>query len=238
MSRTVEVPRTQSPVEATIFFNGDLGKFAYLHENNPELTEVLFPFRFTVVDDGGHRITGSEGLGKDAPRWKSNMAHERFSNHLRVWLDHSPEVIEAEGTWKPMSNRMSIRGARYTKLIWIVTDLVFGKILACLQLKGRALSAWFDDTTKKKINPCGSVAFVVKETRMMQGEKGKPSPVPVFDTTELSAETEALARKMDEELTQWLAVQFSDPFADVAQRVDRFPPESDTPFPTRPSKAP
>lgn len=234
MSRTKEVTRNESPIAAMVFYNGDLGKFSYLHENNSDLVELTMPFRFTVVDDGAHRITGSEGLGKDAPKFKSNLAHEGYSRHLRVWLDHSPEVALGEGTWGSMSNRLGVRGAKYTKLLYIITDLGFGKILACLQLKGRAYSAWIEVTSKKKINPCGDIAFVVKETTMMQGDKGKPSPVPVFETATLSEETKSLAEVADLELQAWLSTQFEDPFAPaaVAQRIDRFPPENTDPFPT------
>ena len=233
MSRTKEVTRNESPVQANIFFNGDLGKFSYLSGPDSELVELPLPFRFTVVDDGAHRITGSEGLGKDAPRWKSNLAHEAYSRHLRVWLEHSPEEIIGEGTWGAMSNRLSVRGAKYTKLLYIITDLGFGKILACLQLKGRAYSAWIEATSKKKINPSRHTACVAKETTLMQGDKGKPSPVPVFETAALSDETKALAEAADLELQAWLSAQFSDPFAEVAHRVDRFPPENEAPFPTQ-----
>lgn len=234
MSRTKEVTRNESPVEANIFFNGDLGKFSYLSGPDSELSELPLPFRFTVVDDGAHRITGSEGLGREAPKWRSTLAHEGYKNTLIVWLDHSPEEIVAEGTWGSMSHRLKIRGAKYTKLLYIITDIGFGKILACLQLKGRAYSAWIEATSKKKINPCGDVAFVVKETTLMQGDKGKPSPVPVFETVTLSDETAEIAKAADIELQEWLSTQFSDPFAEVAvlQRVDRFPPEDPDPVNT------
>jgi len=179
MSRTKEVQRAESPAKANIFFNGKLGKFSTFKEDDEGLSEIELPFRFVVVDDGAHRITGKKGLERDAPKFKSNLAHDGYSTRLRVWLDNAQETVIAEGTWTSMSERIYPLGARYTKVIYILTDLGQGKVLAALHLKGRAFSSWIDAT--KKIDPCGDVSFAVNRVQMMSGTKGEPSLVPVFE---------------------------------------------------------
>lgn len=207
MSRTREVQRTESPVEANIYFNGKLGKFSLLGGDDSELQEIPLPFRFTVVDDGAHRVTGAKGLGKDAPKWKSTIAHVVYRNTVKVWLETDSEKVY-EGLWGNMSDILYPQGARYTKLLYVVTDFGNGKFLACVHLKGRAFSRWLDFLKKNKIDPCGDVSFVVKSVQMMDGTKGEPSLVPVFEVGKLSAETKAVADEMDTELQAWLKTQF------------------------------
>ncbi len=207
MSRTREVQSTQSPVEANIYFNGKLGKFSLLGGDDSELQELPYPFRFIVVDDGAHRVTGAKGLGRDAPKWKSTIAHAGYKNTMRVWLETDSEKVY-EGTWGSMSDALYTQGARYTKLLYVVTDFGNGKLLACLHLKGRAFSRWLDFLKKTKIDPCGDVSFLVKAVEIMDGTKGEPSLVPVFETGKLSAETKAIADEMDTELQAWLKSQF------------------------------
>ena len=175
MSRTKQVTRTESPVQAHIFFNGDLGKFSVMQGEDSGLQELPFPLRFIVVDDGAHRITGKKDLDRDSPKFKSNIAHDAYSTRLRVWLDNDPETILGEGTWGSMSARLAPLGAKYTKLLFILTDLGQGKILACMHLKGRAFSAWVDMVKKKKIDPCGDLSFLIRGTETMAGGKGRPS---------------------------------------------------------------
>lgn len=206
MSRTQEVTRTETPVVANIFFNGELGKFSCLYGEDAELTELPFPLRFIVVDDGAHRVTGKKGLDKDSPKWKSTLAHEHYGTSMKVWLDNAPDKIEGNGTWAGMKGNLYPLGARYTKLIFVITDMGKGKVLACLQLKGRAFSAWIDAT--RDINPCGDISFVVKGTKEMKGDKGKPSLVPVFETAKLTEETKKIAEAADVVLQGWLKAQF------------------------------
>lgn len=217
MSRTKEVQRTESPAKTNIFFNGKLGKFSTFKDDDEGLLEIPLPLRFVVVDDGAHRVTGRKGLSKDAPKFKSNLAHDGYSTRLRVWLDNDPEKILAEGTWGSMSQRMYDAGARYTKIIYILTDIGQGKVLAALHLKGRAFSSWVDAT--KKIDPCGDVSFTVNKVDYMEG-KGEASLVPIFEAGKISQETKELAEEADVVLQAWLETQFESPFvADVPKSV-------------------
>lgn len=209
MSRTKEVQRTESPAKTNIFFHGKLGKFSTFLDDDSDLSEIAFPFRFVVVDDGAHRVTGREGLGKDAPKFKSTLAHDGYSTRLRVWKDNDPETIIGEGTWASMSDRLYKMGARYTKVLYVLADFGQGKVLCALHLKGRAFSSWIDAT--KKIDPCGDVSFAVNKTAMMEG-KGEPSLVPVFEVGTISDETKQLATDADEILQAWLETQFESPY--------------------------
>ena len=228
MSRTKEVQRTESPAKANIFFNGKLGKFSTFKEDDEGLSEIGLPFRFVVVDDGAHRVTGKKGLDRDAPKFKSNLAHDGYSTRLRVWLDNAQETTIAEGTWPSMSERIYPLGARYTKVIYILTDLGQGKILAALHLKGRAFSSWIDAT--KKIDPCGDVSFSVNRVEMMAGKKGEPSLVPVFEMGKISEESKQMAYDADGILQAWLESQFENPF--VAAGIEPKKPTSGEAFPT------
>lgn len=210
MSRTKEVQRTESPAKTNIYFNGKLGKFSTFLEEDSELSEIPFPFRFVVVDDGAHHVTGKTDLSKDAPRYKSNVAHDGYSTRLRVWVDNDPETTIGDGTWASMKTRLYKLGARYTKILYIIADVGQGKVLCALHLKGRAFSAWIDAT--KGINPCGDVSFSVNKTVMMEGEKGEPSLVPVFEVGSISPETKQLAEDADGILQAWLETQFESPY--------------------------
>jgi len=224
MSRTREVQRAESPAKTNIFFNGRLGKFSTFKEDDEGLSEIQFPFRFVVVDDGAHRVTGRKGLSKDAPKFRSNLAHDGYSTRLRVWLDNNPESVLAEGSWASMSARMYEQGARFTKVLYILTDVGQGKVLAALHLKGRAFSAWIDAT--KRINPCGDVSFTVNKVEHMAGGKGEPSLVPVFEVGKISEETKQLAEDADAILQAWLETQFESPY------VAAMPVGSNNNFPT------
>lgn len=214
MSRTKEVSRNESPVEANIFFNGNLGSFGVLKGTDGELEDIALPLRFIVVDDGAHRVTGKDGLESGAPKFKSNIAHQGYGTTLKVWLDNSPQTILAEGTWGAICGMPTLYNAKYTKLLYVITDLGQGKILACIHLKGRAFAAWIEATSKKKLDPCGDVSFIVKGTTMMRGEKGVASAVPVFETAGLSADTKAMAEEADRDLQAWFKTQFANPFAE------------------------
>lgn len=210
MSRTKEVTRAESPAKTNIFFNGKLGKFSTFKDDDEGLSEINLPFRFVVVDDGAHRVTGKRGLGKDAPKFKSTLAHDGYSTRLRVWLDTDTEKILGEGTWGSMSARLYEMGARFTKVIYVITDVGQGKVLAAVNLKGRAFSAWIDATKGK--DPCGDFCFTVKEVAYMDGKKGEPSLVPVFEIGKISAETKELADQADGILQAWLETQFESPY--------------------------
>ncbi len=220
MSRTQPSTRLQSPAQAIISFSGKFGQFSYKPEN--EFINIPLPFRFVVVDHGAHKIGGSKGLGDQAPKYKSNIAHENYSTALRITLGGK---FFAEGAkWGDMPTEdYKLQGCKYVKLLYILTDLGQGKILACLQLKGRALSAWYECLKKDNTNPEGEVSFIVRSTVMMKGDKGEPSPVPVFEIDKISAETIKLAEEKDRELQVWFKSEFAVPLAagtDTAESED------------------
>ena len=238
MSRTKEVQRTESPAQTNIFFHGKLGKFSTFSDEDEGLVEIPFPFRFVVVDDGAHKITGRKGLGKDAPKYKSTLAHDGYSTRLRVWLETDPETIIGEGVWGSMSTRLYEAGCRYTKVLYVIADVGHGKVLCALNLKGRAFSAWIGAT--KGIDPCGDVSFTVSGTTEMAGTKGEPSLVPVFEVSKISAETKQMAEDADGILQAWLETQFESPYVSPTPTHTRQEPTSEslanpafsTPFPT------
>lgn len=211
MSRTRASEQVESPVSATIFFNGESGRFGRMGENKDEgIIDVPLPLRFVVLDAGAHRVTGKRGLEKDAPRFRSTLAHESRTTKLRVWMEGRPNETVAEGTWGSMKEALYPHGARYTRCIYAICDFGVGKETACIQLHGRALSAWMDYVKASGVKPESDIAFSVKEVAEMAGSKGRPSLVPVFSHGQISQETAEAAKAADEDLQAWLDVVFSE----------------------------
>lgn len=211
MSRTVEVPQTQTPVKAHVFFNGQMGKFSVLRGDNTEIQEVAFPFYFVVLDADTHKVGGKLGLEKDTLKFKSTLGHPKYGRTLKVWLENEPEKILATGTWGNIKGNPALSKAKYTALIFAIADFGDGKEICCIHLHGRAYSAWLDATTNKKpaVNPCGDHCFIVKGAESMEGGKGAPSLVPVFEVGKVSGETLDLASQADFDLQVWLSEQFT-----------------------------
>jgi hypothetical protein len=208
MSRTIEVEKKESPVRAHVFFNGSLGKFSVLRGGeDSELQEISYPFPFVVLDTDTHKVGGKfGGIEKNAIKFKSTLGHPKYGRSLKVWLENEPQKILAEGTWGEIKNKPELSDARFTALIFVITDFGEGKEVACIHLHGRAYSAWLNAT--KGINPCGDISFVVKRTEQMTGGKGATSLVPVFEIGNVSTETIKLAQQADFNLQMWLSAQF------------------------------
>lgn len=209
MSRTVEVPQTQTPVKSHVFFNGQLGKFSTIKgEENAELKEIPFPFKFVVLDADAHRVGGKlGGIAKNSVKFKSNIAHPKYGRTLNVWLENDPNKIIASGTWGSMKNNPALADAKFVSLVYCLADVGNGKEICCIHLHGRALAAWIEGTQKKNISPYDEHAFVVKATRTLDGD-GVSSIVPVFEVAPVSAETIEAANQADFDLQVWLSDQF------------------------------
>lgn len=218
MSRTREEVIVESPVKATIFYNGKKGSFGRMSDNEGEgIVEVPLPIHFVVLDNSTHRVTGKKGLDKDAPRYRSTLGHDARSKKLRVWMNGSQEITVAEGTWGAVSEKLP--GAKFTRCIYALTDFGAGKQMVCIQLHGRALFAWMDYLKKGNLNPCSDIAFSIRDTAMMAGNIGDPSLVPVFSHATIQAETVAAAAAADKVLQDWLDTIFAGGGADGAAPV-------------------
>lgn len=217
MSRTIEVPQTQTPVKAHVFFNGQMGKFSVLRGDNPEIQEIAFPFSFVVLDSDTHKVGGKLGLERDALKFKSTLGHPKYGRTLKVWIENEPEKILATGTWGSIKHKPELSKAKYTALIFCLADFGDGKETTCIHLHGRAYSAWLDATSNKKpaVNPCGDHCFIVKGAESMEGGKGAASLVPIFETGKITPETIELAQQADFELQSWLCDQFDSEAKDL-----------------------
>lgn len=237
MSRTRESTTVESPVKATIFYNGKKGAFGRMSDNDGDgIVEVPMPIHFVVLDNSTHRVTGKKGLEKDALRYRSTLAHDSRTKTLKVWYNGQSEKPIAVGTWGAISEQLP--GAKFTRCIYALSDFGSGKETICIQLHGRALFAWMDYLKKGNIDPCSDIAFSIRKTEMMQGNKGEPSLVPVFSHSPIQADTVAAANQADKVLQEWLDTIFDNGGADNQEAA---PDDSDNVganFPTEEPKAP
>lgn len=234
MSRTREEVIIESPVKATIFYNGKKGGFGRISDAEGEgIIEVPLPLHFVVLDNSTHRVTGKKSLDKDAPRYRSTLGHDARSKKLRVWINGAQEITIAEGTWGAISERLT--GAKFTRCIYAISDFGTGKQMVCIQLHGRALFAWMDYLKKNNLNPCSDIAFSIRETALMEGKIGEPSLVPVFSHSPIQPDTIKAAAEADKVLQDWLDTIFAtggvDGAADVPEDGDTVAPKSGTPTP-------
>jgi len=218
MSRTREEVLIESPVKATIFYNGEKGGFGRMSDVEGDgIVEVPLPLHFVVLDNSTHRVTGKKSLDKDAPRYRSTLGHDARSKKLRVWINGAPEITVAEGTWGAISEKLP--GAKYTRCIYALCDFGSGKEIVCIQLHGRALFCWMDYIKKNGLNPCSDIAFSVRKTEMMKGNVGNPSLVPVFSHAQIQPETVKAAADADNVLQDWLDTIFAAGGVDSAAAV-------------------
>ena len=208
MSRTREEVRVESPVKATIFYNGEKGSFGRMSDvEGGGIQDVPLPLHFVVLDNSTHRVTGKKSLEKDAPRYRSTLAHDSRTKKLRVWINGASEKTIAEGAWGAIQEQLP--GAKFTRCIYAMCNFGDGSQIYCIQLHGRALFCWMDYLKKNGIDPCSNVAFSVKKTEMMEGKVGKPSLVPVFTNSPIQEETVKAAAEMDNILQAWLDTIFA-----------------------------
>ncbi len=218
MSRTREEVRVESPVKATIFYNGEKGSFGRMSDvEGGGIQDVPLPLHFVVLDNSTHRVTGKKSLDKDAPRYRSTLGHDSRTKKLRVWINGASEKTIAEGTWGAIQEQLP--GAKYTRCIYAMCNFGDGNQIYCIQLHGRALFCWMDYLKKNNIDPCSNIAFSVKKTEMMEGNVGKPSLVPVFTNSPIQGDTVKAAGEMDNVLQAWLDVIFAEGGVDSSAAI-------------------
>lgn len=233
MSRTRATQTTESPVKGTIFYNGQKGGFGKISDvEGGGIEDISLPLYFIVLDNSTFRVTGKKGLEKDAPRYRSTLAHESRKKTLRVWYSGNSEKVLAEGTWGSISEKL--QGARFTRCIYAMCNIGGENAIWCIQLHGRALFTWMDYLKKNALDPCSDIAFSIKSTVEMVGKIGTPSLVPVFSHSKINADTVKKATEADEVLQSWLDDVFENGGKDGSEEAS----EDETPSAPAPANDP
>lgn len=218
MSRTRATQTTESPIAATIFYNGQKGTFGKMSDvEGGGIEDVPLPIHFIVLDNSTFRVTGKKGLEKDAPRYRSTLAHDARKKTLRVWYSGNSENVLADGSWGSISEKLP--GARFTRCIYALCSINGQNQIVCIQLHGRALFCWMDYLKKSGIDPCSDIAFSIKSTVEMVGKIGNPSLVPVFSHSKINADTAQKAHDADAVLQSWLDEVFENGGKDGSEEV-------------------
>jgi len=115
--------------------------------------------------------------------------------------------ILAEGLYASIRDRIKAQGGHFTANLYIAFKLQDKLALGSLQFKGAALNAWVDFS---KANRADLYKKAIRINGFTEGKKGKITfRVPKFSISEITEQTDADAKALDEQLQIFLKGYFS-----------------------------
>ena len=202
MSRTKKVETTENPVQAYISLNGKLGKAGIRKPGEADFSPIELPFNFVVVDADAKKIGGTVGGSqkKDAPRFKSNIAHFGYGGSFFTISTDKDSKVLASGNWGQIKENTAIPGAKFQQLIYAISEN--GNELVRICLHGRALSRWIEFAKEHppiptEKSPKNFMFSIVGFEAMTGGESELESMVPIFSATEIPDDHELVTAAID-----------------------------------------
>lgn len=188
-----------SPIKRRYSLNahGKKGGFlSYYDKKTEEKLEVKLPFQFiqldTLVGISGYNRAEKSGI------W-SNHIHNSAQQELVVKLGGK---THSKGLYQEIKANLP-SGAKFCNFVYLGYKNEAGELeIGLLEIKGASLSSWFD--LKKSVN-IDKEAVVVKELILHDdGDEDNSYYSMVFDSKEISEETNKAAVDLDIELQKYL----------------------------------
>lgn len=179
-------------------WDGEKGGFQYFDKSLGEKGErvhIDLPFRFMVLD----RLATMKGYNdaEQAGFW-SNEVRNSKTDELIV---RTKSGICFKGLYRDALASGSCNGAKFCQSVYIAVKEGNELIICNIGFVGIALSAWIEFSKKGKI-----FEGAIEVASMIEGKKGRVTfQTPVFSKIEASPETDAQAKRLDEELQKYLS---------------------------------
>lgn len=219
MSRSAPTQNNPNPSTRWLEWKGGDGTLEYYDKQTKEKVTVPPPFKFLVLDQLS-TVTGY--CEKNEAGIYANEVRDVRADALFVKVFKGGAL--ANGLWEDVKDKVKAAGGKFACSVYIAfrenksAPLQIGNI----KISGCALGPWFDFRKKhqSEINE-KAVTIRVGAQEKKGGTKFFP---PLFEPSEISAETNAEAVALDAELQEFLAVYLKRPIADkVDQRTGHQP---------------
>lgn len=199
-------PSTNSPNPAVRWFewNGEHGLVRYYDKDAKKNVDVPLPFTFLLLDElasvrGWHDASGSSIY--------SNEVKDTRTDILVVKAFKGGTL--AEGLYKDIKDRVNTQGGDFTANCYIAfkPNGGIGLAIGSLRFKGAALGVWMEF---RKVHRTALYNAAVNITGFTEGKKGRiVFRMPVFETKDVSVETNQQAVGLDKQLQTWFDGYFS-----------------------------
>lgn len=223
MSRSNPNTDTPNPSQRWFEWAGKDGVVRYWDKEKKEQVECKLPFTFLVLDQTA-TVKG----------WHEPSESGIFSNEVRK-TSAEPLVVKsfkggplAQGMWADIKDRVGAAGGHYVANIYIAFKLGGELAIGSLQLKGAALSAWFEWQKKHRAEVSNQAVSV---TGSNDGKKGSVVfKTPVFAVKEVTQETNDAAIALDRQLQEYLEGYFKRTLSPAVKPVAEYvqPDSGDT----------
>lgn len=222
-------PQIKNPATRYLRWSGGEekgGVLTYWDKEAEEEKTVDLPFSFIVLDEL-NTITGFSEA--DHSGYWSNEVRNITKDVLTV---RTGSGVKGRGTYKSAEiESLKSTGAKYAKSIYIAFKDETGELaIGNFKASGAALTEWIEFNKKYDISKC-AVSLTGSD-----GPKKKGSIkyfVPIFEGQEMSTETLEAAKKLDQELQQYLrsALSYTDdePVSDGDDKWVDIPVEEEEP---------
>lgn len=217
MSRSNPIENIPNPATRWFQWDGAKGLVRYYDKeaSNPAAktgqgrnVELALPFHFVLLDELSSVRGWSESLGSGI---YANEIRDVKSDVLIVKAFKGAPRPIAEGVYSAIRDRVKAAGAHFVTNCYIGYKLGERLILASLQFKGAALSAWMEfkrSCPTSLINGRSIPDYYSKAITITGSGSGRKGAIvykfPTFTLKELSAETNAEAMRLDEILQGYL----------------------------------
>lgn len=200
MSRSNPTELSPNPATKFIDWNGAEGFFYYFDKSKGEKGEkvqIEMPFRFLVLDV----LSTIKGFSdSDQKGFWSNEVRSTKDDVLNVRLGKSTTV--ELGLYADIKDRLAKIGADYTQSVYICMKEGNEYVIANINMKGAALSAWIEFRNKVK-GAINEKAILVKS--FTTGKKGAVTyKMPLFELIDVTTETNNIAIELDKQLQEYL----------------------------------
>lgn len=194
----------QKPAKYYFSWLGKKGGFKYYDKENDKDVIIPYPFNFRVLDE----LYTIKGYHKpsDTGYWANEVRKKDIKNG--IFTVRTKSGVEFVGTWKECKEKLSNKGCKLHQSVYIMYKDGETPVIANIQLKGSAMSAWWDFA---KTNNVYEVAVSVNSHA--QGNENDDDDikyvVPVFKPiTKISPESSAKAIELDKKLQEYLRAYF------------------------------
>ncbi len=201
MSRSNQT-ETVNPAFRFLEWNGEKGLIKFYDKQLERKVEIDPKLTFILLD----QLSTIKG-------WNDASESGVYSNEVRD-LSKDPLIVKsfkggviANGLYSQIKEKIFANGGHFTANLYIAIKDNNELKIASLQLKGAALNAWIEFVSKNR-KAIYQKAITIKD--IQQGTKGRVNFfTPVFSISEISEETNNIAKSLDIELQDYLSKYLS-----------------------------
>lgn len=191
-------------------WSGDKGAVQYFDKTEKKNVEVTLPFQFLILDKVSQVTGGVDRNGRYEGFWSNAVRNLK----TQAFTVRSKQGVEATGLWEQLKGRTGFKFMTGLYIAFFDENRQFQ--IGYLKIKGAALTAWIEFASAYRSIYEGAFSITGANKRT----KGSTTYYePVFKHhANVSEETEAAAKRLDEVLQEYLTAYFSN---NAIQDVER-----------------